>query len=108
MNESGLTGSRRSGASITMAADMHGIVSHKPACNHEGTPWFALPAPLAADRCMRVPESPGCEARSRVAARARGQRASSSQQLESLIVDDPVITPPRGQTVFVNGGFTTR
>ena len=51
MKESGLTGSRLSGASITMAADMNGIVCHDPARDHEGMPWFGLPATLAHDRC---------------------------------------------------------
>jgi hypothetical protein len=43
MKESGLTGSRLSGASVTMAADMSGIVSHSPATDHEGNPWSLPP-----------------------------------------------------------------
>jgi hypothetical protein len=50
MKESGLTGSRLSGASITVAADMNGIVCHRPATDHEGNPWFGLRVTLASDR----------------------------------------------------------
>jgi hypothetical protein len=46
MKESGVTGSRLSGASITVTGDMNGSVRHKPTGDHEGTPWFALPHPL--------------------------------------------------------------
>ena len=38
MKESRLTGSRWSGASITVAADMDGIVATRPARDHGGIP----------------------------------------------------------------------
>jgi hypothetical protein len=58
MKVSGLTGSRLSGASITMAPDMHGIVRHKPTSDYEGIPWIALPRNPRFCRCARVTLTP--------------------------------------------------